>query len=181
MADYVSSNTDRYRLLQTGPRGSHFMQFRVVPGTTEIGAITAITPIIEAMIPFMLDGSSWASCEKALEGSDVFLPVPWTPINATAGPNPLSNLQIYGAYINFVGRSTGGSRVAFYLFNVHMAYMTANNRLTGAENANVTAVLDAFAANSGDLAAIDQNTYVMKAYANTGINDKVAKKSRSIV
>lgn len=180
MADYLPTNTPRLKFTQTGPRGTHKMTFRVVPGTTSAGALAAATPVIEAMLPLMTQGTAWASAEWAVEGSDVFLPVEFTPIvHAPTGIDVL-NTYPYGAYLNFVGRSAAGSRAAFYLFNIDRDYLTANNRLTPAENANVGTVRDVFAANSAVLCAIDQQPFVLKAYANSGINDDVAKKSRAL-
>lgn len=181
MADFLSTNTPRLKFTQTGPRGTHKMTFRVVPGTTQAAALAAATPVIEAMLGFMISATAWASAEWANEGSDVFVPIDFTPIPHVSGIEAATNTLPYGAYVNFTGRSTAGSRAAFYLFNVGINTMSANNRLTPAEYASLTTVLDAFAANDAVLCAIDQNPFVMKGYANTGINDKVAKKSRSLV
>jgi hypothetical protein len=181
MADYLATNTPRLRMTQTGPRGTHKMQFRVVPGTTSAAALTAVTPVIEAMLPLMTQGCSWAAAEWAPEGSDVFLPIDFTPINRAPTGIDVVNTYPYGMYVNWIGRSSAGSRASFYLFNVDRDYMTANNRLTPAENANVGTVITVFAANSDVLCAIDQQPFTLKNYANTGINDEVAKKSRALV
>lgn len=181
MADYLSTNTPRLRFTQTGPRGTHKMQFRVVPGTTPTAALTAATPVIESLIAFTISNVYWAAAEWASEGSDVFLPIDFSPLGHADAAENVSNQHEYGRYINFVGRSASGSRVAFYLFNVLNATMSANNRLTQAENVYVAPTIAAFAANSTVLCAIDQQPFVLKAYANTGINDQVAKKSRSLV
>jgi hypothetical protein len=180
MADYLPTNTPRLRMTQTGPRGTHKMVFRVVPGTTPAGALAAVTPVIEAMLPFMISATAWASAEFAAEGSEVFLPVPFTPIVHADGVEAVNPTNAYGLYINWIGRSSAGSRAAFYLFNVGVGSMTANNRLTPAENASITALLAAFDANNTVLCAIDQNPFVLKAYGNTGINADVAKKSRAL-
>lgn len=181
MADYLATNTPRIRLLQTGPRGTHHMTFRYAPGATQAAALAAVTPIAELMLPFMLAGSSWESAEAAAEGSDVFLPIEWSPLVAGDTGGIASNADPYGHYVNFVGRSLGGSRVAWYLFNTSYAFGTANNRLTSAERPILTALIAAFNANSGTIVGVDQTGFVMKSYANTGINDKVAKKSRALV
>lgn len=180
MADYVASNTPRLKVTQTGPRGTHKMTFRVVPGTSVADAISAVQPVIEAMFPILLNGVTWASAEYAAEGSDVFLPTTFAPIPQGGATENVDNSYPYGQYVNFIGRSTGGSRVAFYLFNVTKATMTANNRLTAAEAASLTNILTVFAANADVLCGIDQNPFVLKAYANTGINDDVAKKARAL-
>ncbi len=180
MADYLSTNTPRLRVTQTGPRGTHKMTFRVASGSDSAAALTAVTPILELMFPLMLNHTAWASAEFAAEGSDVFLPVAFTPLAAPENTENVDNSYPYGQYVNFVGRTGSGSRVAYYLFNVTRATMTANNRLTTAEHASLAALLAAFAANVPPLVGIDQNGYVLKAYANTGINDQVAKKARSL-
>lgn len=181
MADYLETNTARIRVTQTGPRGTHKMIFRVDPASTLALARDEAHAICDALTTFMLSGTAWASAEQAAEGSDVFLPIDWTPILHPAGAEAASNAHEYGAYLNFVGRSAGGSRVAWYLFNITNACKTANNRLTAAEYPTLTGVLDAFNGATGILCGIDQNPFIMKAYANSGINDRVAKKSRSLV
>jgi hypothetical protein len=179
MADYLATNTPRLKMTQTGPRGTHHMTFRVKPGTTPAAALVAVTPVIEAMLPLMTEGTAWNSAEFAAIDSDVFLPVDFTPIiHAPTGLNVLNTFP-YGMYVNFVGRTAAGSRVAFYLFNVDRDYLTANNRLTPAENANVATVKTVMQANSAVLCGIDQNSFILKDYANTGINDAVAKRSRA--
>lgn len=181
MADYLSTNTARIRYTQTGPRGTHKMQFRVKPGTTSAAALAATQPVIEAMMGIMISATAWASAEWANEGSDIFLPIDFVPLLHPDGAEAATNNLPYGLYVNFVGRSLAGSRAAFYLFNTGILTQTANNRLTPAENAVVTTIRDAFAANSAVVCAIDQNSFVLKNYANTGLNDKVAKKSRALV
>lgn len=181
MADYLATNTPRLRLLQTGPRGSHHMTFRLAPGTSQAAGITAVTPVAELMLPFCFSTTSWASAEWANEGSDIFLPVTWTPITHAVPDAIADNAHPYGLYLNFMGRSLGGSRCAWYLFNVPNAISTANNRLTVGENSNLAALLAAMNANTPPLVGIDQTAFVMKGYGNSGINDKVAKKSRALV
>ena len=181
MADYLATNTPRLRFTQTGPRGTHRMNFRFVPGTTSAAALTAATPVLEAMMAFTFDGTSWASADWALEGSDVFLPVTWTPLTYVNAFAPVGTLDEYGRYLNFVGRTIGGSRATWYLFNVNRAYGTANNRLTPGESELLAPVLDALEANSPPICGIDQTTFRLKRYANSGLNDQVAKKSRALV
>lgn len=180
MADYVASNTPRLKVLQTGPRGTHHMIFRFGLATSVVNMVDQARSVVTAMAGMCLDTTSFVSAELAEEGSEVFLPVTWgSAISATSG-GAADNGDEYGRYVNFVGRSTGGSRCAFYLFNVFRNTGTPNNRLTNAENANVGNVLTAIATDAINLCAIDQNPVIMKAYANTGINDAVAKKSRSL-
>lgn len=181
MADYTASNTKRLKVLQTGPRGSHHMIFRFPEVQSEATMISQARAACTAMVVYCLQLTSFESAEVAHEGSDVFLPVDWgAPINSAA-PSPATNLDEYGRYVNFVGRSTAGSRVAFYLFNVGRDTGTANNRMTAAESAQVPVVLATLAGSGINIVAIDQNPFVMKSYANTGINGQVAKKSRSLV
>lgn len=181
MADYLPTNTARIRVTQTGPRGTHKMVFRVDPASTIALAMDEARSILTLMLPYMLAGSTWESAEVAAEGSDVFLPATFAPITGAAGETA-ANATPYGLYLNFVGRTTAGSRVAFYLFNVGPALMTANNRLTPAEHSlTLPPLLAAFNGATGILAGIDQNSFVMKGYANSGIHDRVARKSRAIV
>jgi hypothetical protein len=180
MADYVASNTKRLKVLQTGQRGTHHMTFRFPEVQSEATMITQARAVCTAMAAFCIMQTSFESAEVAHEGSEVFLPVVWGDPITVAGTGVAGNNEEYGRYVNFVGRSTGGSRVAFYLFNVPQSTGTKNNRLTGAEDANVTAVIAALQAAGTNFVAIDQNPFVMKSYANTGINDAVAKKSRAL-
>jgi hypothetical protein len=180
MADYVPFNTKRLKVLQTGPRGTHHLIFRFPQVQSEATMLSQARAVCSSFNGLLLDGTSFESAEVANEGSEVFVPVGWgAPIVTATGAGVTANDE-YGRYVNFVGRSTGGSRVAYYLFNVTRATGTANNRLTAAENANITTILNAFTTDAVNLIAIDQNPFFLKSYANTGINDAVAKKSRSL-
>ena len=180
MADYTASNTPRLKVLQTGPRGTHHMVFRFGPATSQVNMISQARAITGAMLGLCVDGTSFESAEVAAEGSEVFVPVAWGAVQTAASGQGVTAQDEYGRYVNFVGRSTGGSRVAYYLFNVSYQTGTANNRLTAAEKAAVATVLTAIATDGINLVAIDQNPFFMKSYANTGINDAVAKKSRAL-
>lgn len=180
MADYVASNTKRLKVLQTGPRGTHHMIFRFPQVQSDATMISQARTVTLAMLDLCLDGTSFESAEVASEGSEVFTPIAWGAVQTAATGNGVTSQDEYGRYVNFVGRSTAGSRVAFYLFNAHKQTASANNRLTAAENAAVASVTAALAATGTNFIAIDQNPFVMKSYANTGINDAVAKKSRSL-
>lgn len=180
MADYAASNTPRLKVLQTGPRGTHHMVFRFGLATSEANMISQSRAVCTIMANLMIMGSAWESAELAAEGSEVFLPIAWGASIPATSAESVSPQDEYGRYVNFVGRSTAGSRVAYYLFNVHRYTGTSNNRLTNAENAQVGNILSSIATDGINLVAIDQNPFVMKAYANTGINDAVAKKARSL-
>lgn len=181
MADYLETNTARIRVTQTGPRGTHKMIFRVDPASTLLLASDEAHAICTAILALLLSGTGYPSAEAAAEGSDVFLPIDWEPITHVTGIETVSNAHEYGAYANFVGRTVGGSRVAFYVFNIINQIKTANNRLTVAEFGELAGMLTAFNGATGILCGIDQNSFTMKGYVNTGINDRVAKKSRSLV
>jgi hypothetical protein len=157
------------------------MGFRGAPGVTSAALLTAAMPILEGMLVYTLIGTSWVECEFASEGSDVFYPVAFSPLVAPSTSFEANNNTPYGLYLNFVGRTSGGSRVTWYLFNVAQAFMTANNRLTPGESVQLAPLLATFNANSPVLTGIDQTNFTMKGYANSGINDKVAKKSRALV
>jgi hypothetical protein len=181
MADYLSTNTKRLKVLQTGPRGTHSLTFRF-PGVQDAATMIAqARTVTAAMLVICLNTTGFISAEVAAEGSDVFLPVDWGTPQIASNADVAGQLDEYGRYVNFVGRSIGGSRVAFYLFNVDRATGTPNNRLTATENGNIVPILDALQAAGTNFVAIDQNPFVMKTYANTGINDKVGKKSRALV
>lgn len=180
MADYIASNTKRLKVLQTGPRGTHHTIFRFPEVQSEATMITQARAVCTAFRMLCLDGTSYESAEVAHEGSEVFVPVAWGAAIVAAAGIPVTLNDEYGRYVNFVGRSTGGSRVAFYLFNAQDNTRSANNRLTSAENAQVGNIIAALTAGGNNFVAIDQNPFFMKSYANTGINDAVAKKSRSL-
>jgi len=180
MADFIPENTPRLKVLQTGPRGSHHMTFRFAPATSVENMISQARDVVTAMADFTFAGCSFESAELAAEGSNVFLPVDWGAPIVTAGAIAVTVNDEYGRYVNFVGRTTAGSRVAFYLFNVHKGNATANNRLTAGESAQIALVTAALTDSGTNFVGIDQNPFVMKSYANTGINDAVAKKSRSL-
>jgi len=180
MADYAASNTKRLKVLQTGPRGTHHLTFRFPEVQDETTMISQARAVCDAFKLMCLDGTSFESAEVAHEGSEVFLPVTWGAAISSATGFAVAASDEYGRYVNFVGRSLGGSRVAWYLFNVKHETGTANNRLTNTEDSHVGGVLTAISDTAINLVGIDQNPIVMKSYANTGINDAVAKKSRSL-
>lgn len=180
MADYLATNTQRYKVLYTGPRGTHHMIFRFPTGTSLANMTSQVRTVLGEMKGLTLEGTQFESAELAPEGSEVFLPVDFGAVIVSNSATGVTAQDEYGRYVNFVGRSTGGSRVAFYLFNVHKGTASANNRLTAAENAVVGTVIPTLAGSGINICAIDQNPFVMKSYANTGINDAVAKKSRSL-
>jgi hypothetical protein len=156
------------------------MIFRFEPATSVENMISQARTVIGEMKGLTLETTSFESAELAAEGSEVFLPVAWgAPIVSNSATGVTANDE-YGRYVNFVGRSTAGSRVAFYLFNVYRNTGTANNRLTIAENSIVGTVIATLAGAGINICAIDQNLFVMKSYANTGINDAVAKKARAL-
>lgn len=178
MADYLSTNTPRIKVLQTGPRGTHHMMFRYFPTVDLATAVTEVHSICTILNGMCWSGTAMPTAEAAVEGSDVFLPIDWTAITV-ASSNDVNNVHPYGEYANFMGRTLAGSRVAFYLFNVIFSARTANNRCTAAEWSPIGDVIAALNASSAILCGIDQQPFVMKGYANTGINKDVAKKSRA--
>jgi hypothetical protein len=180
MADYLSTNTARLRVTQIGPRGTHKMQFRFMDVTPDADMVGEARLICAALKAITFVGVEWIAAEKAVEGSDVFLPVEWGSSIVSTGAISESNIEPYGTYLNFLGRSVAGSRLAFYLYNVPAIYLTKNNRLTTSEEANVGTIIGVFNAASPVMVGIDQNAFVMKNYANSGINDRVAKKSRAL-
>jgi hypothetical protein len=177
MADFLSSNTRRLRVLYTGPRGSHVMLFRNSGDASTMAAlITAARAAATAFIGLQWTTTSWISAEGAEQDSDIFLPVVWgAAITAGGAANP-TNADPFGFYGQFVGRSTAGSRVSWYLYNVNTSISSANNRFTPAESAVVSTITAALVANT--LCAIDRNPFVMKQYANTGYNDHLVRVSR---
>lgn len=180
MADYAASNTRRLKVRQTGPRGTHHMLFRFPAAQDDATMIAQARTVTAAMLNCCIDASSFESAEVAEEGSEVFVPIAWGAPQIGATAWGVSTQDEYGRYINFVGRSTAGSRVAWYLYNVGINTASANNRLTVAELAAVGTVIAALQDTGVNFVAIDQNPFVMKSYANTGINDAVAKKSRAL-
>src|SRR4029453_7166868 len=106
MADYLATNTKRLKVEQTGPRGTHHMIIRFPQVESDANVLSQSRAICTAMKGFCVDGTSWASAEIANEGSDVFLPFTWgAAITASSGATADNN-TLYGAYVNFVGRST---------------------------------------------------------------------------
>jgi len=178
MADYLATNTPRLKVLQSGPRGTHHMLFRAIPASDVAAVVTEVRSIVTLMNGLCLDGTSWASAEWAAEGSEVFLPVSWGAAITAASGAAASAVDEYGRYVRFEGKSTTGARVSWALFNVLNTTGTANNRLTGAENAAVNNIVAGLNGSTSILCAIDQNPFFMKTYGNTGINDAVAKRSR---
>lgn len=180
MTNYASTNTKRLKVLYTGPRGTHHMIFRFPQVQSEATMISQVRTVITNMAALTFEGTNFEAAEVADEGSEVFLPVAWGAAIPGTSTIAVGVNDEYGRYVNFVGRTTGGSRVAFYLFNVRSSTGTANNRLTATEQPLVATIINSLQASGVNFVGIDQNPFVMKSYANTGINDAVAKKSRSL-
>jgi hypothetical protein len=179
MADYVASNTRRLRVTYSGPRGQHVMLFRNAGLlSTLAGLIAGARAVVTEMALMQVSGTSWISAEYADEGSDIFLPATWGAAINAPGTFTADNTNAFGSYAQFTGKSTSGSRASFYIFNVATGYLTANNRLTPTELAQVTAICDAIEDSANGLCAIDKGSIVCKRYANTRINAHVARISR---
>jgi hypothetical protein len=180
MADYASDYTRRIRVQYSGPRGTHKMQFRNYGLlSTNAGLIAGARAAVVTLATLQFPGTVWNGAEIADAGSEIFLPVTWgADITAAAGP-AATNTDPFGAYLQFTARSTGGSRVSFYLYNVSAVHLTANNRLTLSEEAGLAAIWTALEDATNGLTAIDGNSFVCKRYANTKINSHIARISRA--
>jgi hypothetical protein len=161
----------------SGPRGTHMMLFRNAGLLgTMASLIASARAVATAMIGLQWAGTSWVSAEGADAGSDVFLPVTWGAAITAGGAAIPTNFDAYGFYVQIVARSTGGSRVGWYIYNCNTTLSSANNRLIPIEAPQLTTILAAMIA--GDLTAIDGNSFVCKPYANTGFNDHLVRVSR---
>jgi hypothetical protein len=180
MADYVANNTRRLKVHYTGPRGSHTMLFRNTGLlSTMASLIASARAVIGEFVHLQVNGYSWGEAEGADEGSDIFLPVVWGSPILSGGGLDADNLTPYGAYAQFVGRSTVGSRASFYLLGITTPNITANNRLVASEDSFLTAAIAALNSSTSNLCAIDKGGFVLKNYCNTGINKHLARVARA--
>lgn len=176
MAPLPSSNTFRIRAHYTGPFGSHTMTFRFANGTTPAASLAVVQDVAQALATLQYESTVWDSADYAVEGSDVFNPLPgWTPIvPGVAGAPDLNDDP--GRFLNFVGRSSDGRKIRLYLFEER--YKTRNDmRYPAGAIPAITAALAELASHP-ELVTIGGLPIVWKSYANIGSNDHLVQKAR---
>lgn len=174
--DYPTNNTTRLKVGYTWPIGRGHLQFRGVRDVDLADVIAAVRDVLTAAAPHLYNDLSFDSLDASAEGTDTFAPLPWTPIDGSIGSDLPANYS--ASYrLQFVGTSTSGAAVSFYLPGT-VLQVTRRLRLTRADLAVVPAVLDALADGYSQIAAIDGHSVVWKQYGNSVYNDYLTHKAR---
>lgn len=177
MAPLPQNGTPRLRCHYEGPFGQHVMLFRGPNGGTTTDLAISARVVIFQMTDLQYNDTQWGSAEAADEGSDLFFPVSgWTPLTSVSGANPGANNGI-ARFLEFGGRSSGGRRAKFYLFEVAQQE-DADYKVPYGSVTPIDQVIDAFNDEDTELAAIDGNLIVAYPYANIGDNDYWVHKAR---
>jgi len=156
----------------TGPYNTHTLKFDFAGGVTTAAAITKITPVLTAMLPFLWDGSTFATARWRAAGSSISNSVTFTPMTSTSGQNPTTTSSP-ARFLQWGGRNANGVRAKWYLFETFAA-LKPNLRYNSGDSAGVDAVTAALvtaAAGANQLAAADGFSPTMYTYANVGEND----------
>jgi hypothetical protein len=186
MTTYLPDNTARLKVSYQGPRGQHTILFR--SNNIDDAFITEAHTLIQAIANQGLfwDQTSFTGAQAAAQGSNVFIPVAWTaitiPADAPGAGNPTEN-DAYGMGLSINGRTLGGHRVRYFLFNVHVL-QDRDSRITNAESAQVTAIVQAFTNFAGaaePLIGIDRTGIAaIYGFADVNINKRIARRARRL-
>ena len=177
MADYATINTARLRVRYTQGGKQHTFQIRAPHGA--IGAqgdlVSRANSILAAIAPALFADWSVLGADFAARDSEIFLPV--GGVNTPAGKSSATPVAfLVPAFVGFVGRSAGGSRVRLTLFGtVLQASMGASAhdyRIQGGENGFVDGTIVALnnGAGGSSMGGIDGGAVSWYSYANIGYN-----------
>jgi len=157
----------------TGNGRSHTMLFHFNAGTTSGAAVTAITPVLNAMAGAWWTGVAWSALRWAPAGSTVSTNLTLPTLTAGTGGTPGTTWSPSG-FVQWGARNSNGKRAKFYLFETQFTG-NAGMRSPAGNNAVIDAITAAFVAametSPGPLACIDSISGVFYTYANLGQND----------
>lgn len=174
---FADNNTARYWVTYTSAGKQHDLLFRGTE-TATIGTMNGpVSSICTAMRPLMRTLDGFLSARFAAKGSNFSTPVAWTPIFGT-GSNTGGDGDPESFFLDFVGRDyTFGAHARWSLFTASAdAPRPATNRVNGADNAKVQAVITALTTQANNpttasrICTISQGQPVIYPYANTGFN-----------
>lgn len=175
MAPLPENGTARWKYTYQNGLHQHSITFRAVQTSTTAEIDAIFQGIITSLGPAFVS-TQVTSLEKALLGSDVFLPVAGSTVVGTSFGSGATIGQQDALSIGFVGRGDDGRRARLFLFGWNGA--VSNFRLTPAENSSVGDVVAQLNTVAIPLLTISGSAPVWNAYANIQYNDHWVKKSR---
>lgn len=174
MAPLPVESTQRFVVNYESGSNSHSMQIRTANSVTpaEVGValdafLDAIAPNIYAMV--ITDAVQYD------QGNTVSFPVT-IGIEGQSYGTGIPSVLNEAAYIDFVGRTTGGRRVRLTVFGP--TDLGGNYRINEGEFASVAAALAVLEGNPGIFVGIDGLDPFWKRYANTGFNSYWEREQR---
>ena len=177
MAPLPVNGTDRLKCTYSGPFGTHTMVFRAPDGETHAGLLADVQALVPFLAACQYDGTVWGTAEYSASGSDIFLPeVDWIAITSDSGVNP-AGTNGPSAFLEFGGRSAGGRRVKFYLFET---FFSPNDKMKieQGQSTLVDDVVGQLNDDGSEICAIDGLVTTYYTYANVGQNDYITHRAR---
>lgn len=175
MAPESPDNTIRLWVKKTGVTGEHETLFRFMPGTTQVEGAAAAAAVLLAADGLVYTGDSWTSARWADAGSNISLPIAWTPIPGANGTT--RDPQNDPFFLTFVGRSTAGRRVRWTIQGA--VFMDDDNyRVNAGDNAGVADTIEAIRDNAPPITSIEATEILVYSYANVGFNAYFQRQAR---
>lgn len=177
MAPLADNLTLRLKVKYTGPFNAHDMLFRAPAVVTVAGLVSAAQLLIAKFIETQWTGTTWTDPQVSAVGSNLFFPVAgWTPITAGGAINPSASSSP-GKFLEFGGRSSGGRRVKYYLFETFFGDIQ-DMRYNRGDATETDDILDALQSGSNFCTALDGLATTYYDYANVKDNDFLTHKAR---
>lgn len=188
MADFAPNYTARVKLQYQAAGARHTVQFRGPRSTLAAGALSIANKAITwlnalknyRVTDWTLLGVQWAAAD-----SDLFFDIsPSTELEAGALIMPVGKEKAFKAlYMQFVGKSTAGSRTSAYLYGVQtgeqFAVPFSDYRILNSEDPIISAGTGVLNETSPALVAADGFTAVWRPYVNIKANDHWVHRARN--
>lgn len=171
----VQNNTPRIKITYSYPGGTHDMLLRIAGVTSAGAAADEAEQFVNNIAPLYYEQTSFSSVQFALEGSNIFNPVPWTPIQGAQAGGPYNSGYDYTQSLQIIGRSPEGSRGTIYFYGLANQRNSQQRLAVGAFPIAATLIA---AAQSQPLIAVDGGVVAWKQYVNIVQNDYLAGKQR---
>lgn len=184
MAPLPENNTARLFVDYTSGAFDHTLLLRFGPTTAPLDAVAVAQDICTALAPFMNSNDSFFGARWSANGSNIALPVAWTPVAGTSTGAAFSE-DPEAAFVSVVGRSFGGRRVRWDFFTVIKVSTTwpDDNRYAPGESTNADDIQDAFEAATilpvDPVVAIDGMDVIVYEYVNIAKNGYWQRKQRT--
>lgn len=170
------NSTARIRVNYRTQWFEHSMMFRFATLAAPATAKSIVEGVIIEMLALCYDNTVFHSADYALEGSNVFNPLPgWAPMNSAGNGTPGAGVS--GArFLNFVGRSPSSRRARLYLFGTRYGEI-GDMRYSSTDLPAIGAIVGQLN-DSPEIVTIDGTAPIWKPYANFGYNDYLTHELR---